>query len=61
MSYANSPPRNKTTLIISKQLPFFITNDKGKSLRGRHLLITERASILILLIIISTVIVVLIC
>ena len=33
----------------------------GKSLRGRHLLITERARILILLIIINTIIVVLIC
>ena len=28
MSYTNSPPKYKTTL-IPKLLPFFVTNDKG--------------------------------
>ena len=36
-------------------------NDKGKSLRGRHFLITGKATILILIIIINTIIAVLIC
>ena len=29
MSYANSPSKNMTTLIIPKQLPLFVTNYKG--------------------------------
>ena len=61
MSDANSPPRYKTTLIIPKLLPLLSRMTKGKSLRGRHLLITRKASILILIIIISTIIAILIC
>ena len=53
-SYANSPPKYMTTLIILNQnySPFLSRMTKGKSLRGHHLLITRRASILILILII---------
>ena len=51
MSYANSPLKYMTTLIIQKRLTLFVMNDKG-SLRG-CLIITERADILILIIIIT--------
>ena len=61
MAYFNSLPRYKTTLIIPRLSPFLSQMIKCKSLRGRHLLITGRASILILIIIISTIIAVLIC
>ena len=54
MSYANSPPKYMTTLIILKLLPFLSQMTKGKSLRSCHLLITKGASILILIIIIIT-------
>ena len=60
MSYANSPPNNKTTLIIQNYSIFLSQMTKDKSLRDRHLLIPRRASILILIIIISTIIAVLI-
>ena len=52
-----------TRLLSSSQnySPFLSRMTKGKSLRGRHLLITRKASILILIIIISTIIAILIC
>ena len=52
-----------TRLLSSSQnyFPFLSRMTKGKSLRGRHLIITSKASILILIIIISTIIAILIC
>ena len=47
MSYTNSPPKYKTTL-IQNYSPFLSRMTKGKSLRGCHLIITGRASILII-------------
>ena len=61
MSYANSPPKYKTTLIIQNYSPFLSRMIKGKSLRGRQLISTGKASILILIIIVSTIIAILIC
>ena len=49
MSYTNSPPKYKTTLKL-KLLPLFLSPMiNGKSLRGRHLIITERASIILII------------
>ena len=52
ISYTNPPPISMTTL-ISKLLPLFITSDKGVSTSSRHLIITRRASIIILISIIT--------
>ena len=60
MSYANSPPKYKTTLIIQNYFPFLSRMTKGKSSRGHHLIITRRASILILISIVITIITILI-
>ena len=51
-NYTNSPSNNKTTLIIQNYSIFLSRITKGKPLRDHHLLITERASILILILII---------
>ena len=37
------------TTLISKLLPFFVTSDKWVSISSRHLIITRRASIIILI------------
>ena len=55
MSYTNSPPKYKTTL-NQNYSPFLSRMTKGKSLRGHHLIITGKASILII-----TIIIILIC
>ena len=49
MPYANSPPKYKTTF-IQNYSPFLSRMTKGKSLRGRHLVIIGRASSLMLMI-----------
>ena len=54
-------PQDTRLLSSSQNYPFLSRMTKGKSLRGRHLLIIGRASILILIIIISIIITVLIC
>ena len=48
MSYTNSPPKYKTTL-IQNYSPFLSRMTKGKSLRGCHLVITRRASIVLII------------
>ena len=48
ISYTNPPPMSMTTL-ISKLLPLFVTSDKGVSKSSRHLIITGRASTIILI------------
>ena len=60
MSYANSPSKYKTTLIIQNYSHFLSRMTKGKSSRGHHLIITKRASILILISIVITIIAILI-
>ena len=54
-------PLNTRLLSSQNYSPFLSRRTKGKSLRGRHLIINDRASILILIIIISTIIAILIC
>ena len=53
MSYANFPHKYMTTL-NPKLLPLLSQMTKDKLLRNRHLLITGRANLLILIIIIIT-------
>ena len=48
LSYTNSPPKYKTTL-IQNYSPFLSWMTKGKSLRGHHLVISRKASIIILI------------
>ena len=48
ISYINPPPMSITTF-ISKLLPLFVMRDKGVSTSNRHLIITRRASIIILI------------
>ena len=52
MSYTESPPKNKTTLKTQNYSPFLSRMTKGKSLIGRHLVIIERASIILIILII---------
>ena len=51
ISYTNPPPISMTTH-ISKLLPIFVTSDKRVSTSSRHLIITGRASTIILITII---------
>ena len=51
ISYTNPPPISMTTL-ISKLLSLFVTSDKGVSTSSRYLIITGRASTIILITII---------
>ena len=62
ISYANSPPKYKTTL-FQNYFPFLSRMTKDKSPRGHHLIIIGRVSILILIliIIVNTIITILIC
>ena len=48
LSYTNSPPKYKTT-VIQNYSPFLSWMTKGKSLRGHHLIISRKASIIILI------------
>ena len=48
ISNTNPPPMSMTTL-ISKLLPLFVTSDKGVSTSSRHLIITGRASTIVLI------------
>ena len=50
MSYTNSPPKYKTTLKPKTTPPFLSQMTKGKSLRGRHLVITGRVNITLIII-----------
>ena len=50
-SYTTPPPISMTTL-MSKLLPIFITSDKGVNTSSRHLIITGRASTIVLITII---------
>ena len=52
ISYTNPPPMSMTTL-ISKKLPLFLMSDKGVSTSSRHLIIIRRASIIILISVIT--------
>ena len=51
MSYTNAPPKYMTTFIPKTTPLFFSRVTKGKSLRSSHLLISGRASIIILILI----------
>ena len=52
ISYTNPPPMSMTTL-ISKLLSLFVMSDKVVSTSSRHLIITRRASIIILISVIT--------
>ena len=53
VSYTNPPSMSMATL-ISKLFPLFVTSDKGVSTLSRHLIITRRANIIILISVFTT-------